>query len=110
MMNVSQEQLHKAIMAYAEEEIAMKATGLAKFGSYFLISSLYNRPDKTVGALLNHPFIQMTDIVNTDGTIKADELYSAARSAMEKAHSIMISGITFGITDIDKLYSILQRG
>lgn len=109
-MNVTQDQLHRAIMTYAEEEIAMKATGFAKFGSYFLISSLYNHPEKTVGALIETPFIKMTDIVNTDGTIKADELYSSARGAMEKAHSITISGITFGITDIDKLYTILQRG
>ena len=109
-MNITQDQLHRAIMTYAEEEIAKKASGFAKFGSYFLIASLSNHPEKTVGALIETPFVKMTDIVNADGTIKADELYSAARSAMEKAYSITISGITFGVTDIDKLYSIIQRG
>ena len=109
-MNISQDHLHRAIMTYAEEEIAKKASGLTKFGSYFLIASLYNHPEKTVGALIESPFIKMTDIINPDGTIKADELYSNARSAMEKAYSITIAGITFTISDIDKLYSIIQRG
>lgn len=103
------EQLHRAIMIYAEEELAAKANGVAKFAMYFLITSLYDHPEKTVGALLNNPFIGMTDLVNGDGTIKGDELYKSARTAMEKARSITISGITFSIPDIDKIYSILQR-
>lgn len=109
-MLVTQDQMHKAIMTYAEQEIAAKATGFGKFASYFLISSLYNHPEKTVGALLNNPLIKMTDIVTEEGHIKADELYSAARSAMEKAVSITISGITFTVPDIDHIYTILQRG
>ena len=108
-MIVTIDQLHRAIMVYAEEEIAAKVSGIAKFASYFLISSLYDHPEKTVGALMNSSFAKMTDIVNPDGTIKADELYKTARAAMEKARSITISGITFSIPDIDKLYTILQR-
>lgn len=109
-MNVTKEKLHNAILTYAEEEIARKATGLTKFASYFLITSLANHPEKTVGALLDNPLIQMTDIVNADGTIKADDLYSAARGAMEKSVSVNISGITFTVSDIDTIYNILQRG
>lgn len=97
-------------MTYAEQEIAMKASGLTKFGSYFLISSLYDHPEKTVGVLLKNPLIQMSDITNSDGTIKADELYKAARSAMEKSVSITVAGITFAVPDIDTIYTILQRG
>jgi hypothetical protein len=52
----------------------------------------------------------MADIESDNGTIRADELYSAARNAMEKAVSITISGITFSVPDIDKIYSILQGG
>jgi hypothetical protein len=109
-MNVSREQLHNAVMVYAEQEIAAKASGLAKFASYFLITSLQNHPEKTVGLILDNPLIQMTDIVNDDGTIKADELYSAARTAMERSSSITLWGITFTVPDIDKIYTILQRG
>jgi hypothetical protein len=109
-MNVTTEQMHRAIMTYAEEEIAAKATGFGKFASYFLVASLYNHPEKTVGALLDNPLIRMTDIVNEDGTIKADELYSAARKAMEKSMSVTISGIKFTPADIDHIYTILQRG
>ena len=108
-MIVTTDQLHRAIMTYAEEEIAAKANGAAKFAAYFLITSLYDHPERTVGALMNSGFIRMTDLINPDGTIKGDELYKAARTAMEKARSITISGITFSIPDIDKLYTILQR-
>lgn len=109
-MIITQDKLHNAIMTYAEEEIASKSVGLTRFASYFLISSLQNHPEKTVGAIVNSPLIKMTDIVNADGTIKADELYSAARSAMDKSVSVTISGITFSAPDIDKIYTILQRG
>lgn len=109
-MNVTIDQMHRAIMTFAEEEIAAKAVGFNRFATYFLIGSLANRPDKTVGALLDTPFIKMTDIVDSDGSIKADELYSAARGAMDKCHSITLAGITFTSADIDKLYTILQRG
>ena len=109
-MNVTQDQLHRALMTYAEQEIAMKTSGLQKFGSYFIIASLYDHPEKTVGALINNPLIQMAGVVNSDGTIKVDELYKAARSAMEKSVSITVAGITFGVPDIDTIYTILQRG
>ena len=109
-MIVTAEKLHQAIMIYAEEEIASKATGLTRFASYFLISSLHNHPEKTVGLLLNNPLIKMSDIVREDGMIKADELYSAARAAMDKSVSITVAGITFTAPDIDKIYTILQRG
>lgn len=109
-MIVSADKLHNAIMIYAEEEIARKASGVTKFASYFLIARLHDHPEKTVGVLLNNPIIKMADIVNADGNIDADELYSAARMAMEKSVSVTVSGITFTVPDIDKIYNILQRG
>ena len=109
-MIVSVDQLHKAILTYAEEEIARKASGVAKFATYFLITSLADHPERTVGAILNNPIIKMTDIVTEDGNIRADNLYSAARVAMERSVSVTISGITFTVPDIDKIYTILQRG
>jgi hypothetical protein len=109
-MIVSAERLHRAIITFFEEEVATKATGLTKFATYFVLASLYNHPEKTVGAILDNPLIKMTGIVNEQGEINADDLYSAARSAMEKAKSITLSGITFSIPDIDHIYSILQRG
>lgn len=109
-MIVTKEQLHQAIVTYADQEIAAKATGITKFATYFLISSLYNHPEKTVGVLLDNPLIRMTDVVTPEGNIKADDLYSAARSAMEKCVSITLAGITFTVPDVDKIYTLLQRG
>lgn len=109
-MIITRDQLHNALLTYVEEDIARKACGFHKFASYFLITSLANHPEKTVGVILDNPLIKMTDIVNPDGTIKADELYSAARSAMERSVSVTIAGITFTTPDIDKIYTILQRG
>lgn len=110
MMTITQDKLHRAILTYAEEEIASKSTGLGRFATYFLITSLANHPEKTVGALLNNPIIKITDVVNADGTINVDELYSAARTAMERSVSITVAGITFTVPDIDKIYNIIQRG
>lgn len=107
-MNITKEQMHRAVMVYLDSEIAQKASGLTKFATYFLISSLQDHPEKTVGLVIDNPIISMADVVNADGTIKADELYRAARSAMEKCQSITLAGITFSVPDIDKIYSIMQ--
>lgn len=107
-MIITTDQMHRAIMTYLDAEIAQKATGLTKFATYFLISSLQDHPEKTVGLVIDNPLIKMTDVVNADGTIRADELYRAARSAMERCHNVTIAGITFAVPDIDKIYSIMQ--
>jgi hypothetical protein len=109
-MQITKEQLHNAFMVYLEEDIASKASGVTKFASYFIIAGLYGHPEKTVGALLNNPLIQMTDVVESNGLINVDSLYNASRTAMEKCGKITISGITFSSADIDKIFNIIQRG
>ena len=97
-------------MVFLEEEIAAKATGVGKFAAYFLLGSLNDHPEKTVGLLLDNPLVKMTDVVTPDNMIKADELYRVARIAMEKAQSITLAGITFNAQDIDHIFNIIQRG
>lgn len=108
-MNITAEQMHAALMEYLELEIASKATGLTKFASYFAITSLYNHPEKTVGALINSPMVKLTNVLNEDGTIRLDDAYAAARAAMDKCSNITIAGITFSAPDIDKLYELAKR-
>jgi hypothetical protein len=109
-MTIAPEQLHRALMIFLEEEIASKAMGLEKFAAYFLLGSLNDHPEKTVGALIDLPLVKMADVVTPDRRINADELFRVARIAMDKAHSISVAGISFSANDIDRLYTILQRG
>jgi hypothetical protein len=109
-MQITQEQLHNAFMIYLEEDIASKASGVTKFASYFIIAGLHGHPEKTVGALLNNPLIQMTNVVESNGLINVDNLYNSAKLAMDKCGKITLSGITFSAADIDKIYNIIQRG
>jgi hypothetical protein len=109
-MQITKEQLHNAFMVYLEEDIASKASGVTKFASYFLLSSLYNHPEKTVGALLDNPLIRMTNVVEENGLINVDNLYNSAKAAMEKCGKVTIANITFSASDIDKVFNIIQRG
>lgn len=109
-MLITTEHMHRALMVFLEEEIAAKATGVGKFATYFLLGSLNDHPEKTVGLLLDNPLVKMTDVVTPDHMIKADELYRVARMAMEKAQSITLAGITFNAQDIDHIFNIIQRG
>lgn len=109
-MLITTEHMHRALMVFLEEEIAGKATGIGKFAAFFLLGSLNDHPEKTVGLLLDNPLVKMTDVVTPDNMIKADELYRVARMAMEKAQSITLAGITFNAQDIDHIFNIIQRG
>lgn len=107
-MKITIEQLSNAVMQYFESEIYTKAVGFKKFtlGAAYV---LY-RP-KLPGVivnLLNNPLIKMLDIVDENGLIDLDKLYSAGKESIRKSGQFEIAGILFNESDIDRLYSIAQ--
>lgn len=107
-MTITIDQAQRAILAYLENEVARKASGLTKFGAYFVMGTLQNKFPSILSNFLQNPLISAMELVDGDGHIKIDEVYHAARSAMEKAGSISMYGVIFNQSDVDKLYHMMQ--
>lgn len=107
-MTITIEQAQRAVMSFVENEIAKKATGVTRFGAYFVMGALQNKFPKVVSNILNTPIVAMMDFTDEHGHLKIDEIYQFARDAINKAGSIEMYGIIFNQSDIDKLYHLMQ--
>ena len=107
-MIISVEQARKAVSMFVENEIAAKASGMTRFGAYFFLGAMQNKFNGIVVDLLRNPIVAAMELTDVNGNIKIDEVYNAARSAMEKCGSISAMGIIFNQADLDKLYQLMQ--
>lgn len=107
-MQVAIQQAEMAIMEYIEQEIARKATGVTKFATYFMIGAMQGKVSKIISSLQSNPIVGMLEVFTEDGHIHLDNVYSWAKTAMEKSGAVTVSGITFNSQDIDKLYETMK--
>lgn len=103
-MVVNLEQIQKGITLFVEKEIAPKATGIKKFGIYFMLPTI----QKTVANYLTKIKEFMPDLFDENGNVKFDEFYNQAKSAVQKTGQFEFMGIIFNETDIDKLYTYIK--
>lgn len=103
------QQAEMAIIEYLEKEIARKATGVTKFATYFMIGAMQGKVSKIISSLQSSPIVGMLDVFTEDGHIHLDNVYSWAKTAMERANAVTISGITFNSMDVDKLYELMKQ-
>jgi hypothetical protein len=103
-MIVTEQQVQRGVINYIENEIAVKATGVKKFGIYFLMPVL----DKKVLDYLEMIKKIAPDLFTEDGHIKVGDMYNFAKSAINKSGQFEYLGIIFNETDIDKLYSHIR--
>lgn len=108
-MVIPVQQAEIAIMEYIEQEIARKATGVTKFATYFLMGAMQGKVSKIISSLQSSPIVGMLDVFTEDGHIHLDKIYSWAKTAMERANAVTISGITFNSMDVEKLYEIMKQ-
>lgn len=108
-MTLTAEQVQRGVLAYADAEIGQNAVGLQKFVTYFAIAAFKDKLPKMLISLKNNPIVQSLDIYNANGNINIDELYKAAKFAIEKSGSFQAYGIIFNESDIDKLYEYLKK-
>lgn len=107
-MVISADKAQTAIMQYLENEIARKATGLQKFASYFIIGSMSGKVDKIISKLQDNEVIKMLGLFDENGNIKLDEVYAAAKQAMNKSGTVTIYGVTFNSEDVETLYNYMR--
>ena len=103
-MVVNLEQIQKGITLFVEKEIAPKATGIKKFGIYFMLPTI----QKTVANYLTKIKEFMPDLFDENENVKLDEFYNQAKSAVQKTGQFEFMGIIFNESDIDKLYTYIK--
>jgi hypothetical protein len=109
-MKITTEQLQTAITAYFEQEIAQKAVGFKKFVSYFIMASYEDKIPGIINELKSDKAVQMLNVIDENGNIDVDKLYNYSKTAIRKSGQFVLFGIIFNENDIDKLYSIIERG
>ena len=87
-----------------ENEIAPKATGIKKFGVYFMLPTIA----KTVGDYLDKLKSIMPSMFDESGRVKITEIYDNAKAAYQKSGQFEFMGIIFNETDIDSLYNHIK--
>lgn len=103
---VTIEQIQRGVKSYVDSEIGRKATGFRKFGIYFMLPSIDKYTTKYVEQLKE----LMPDKFDENGNVNIDEVYNCAKTAIKRSGSFELMGIIFNETDIDKLYTYINKG
>ena len=103
-MMVNLEQVQMGVLGFVENEIASKATGLKKFGIYFIMPTI----KKSVSDYLVKLKSLIPNLFNENGDVDLDKFYNLAKDAIKKSGQFEFMGIIFNETDIDKLYSYIK--
>lgn len=104
-MVVNIEQVQRGVVSYVEKEIGQKATGIKKFGVYFIMPSI----NRYVAEYINKFKGIVPDMFDNDGKLKIDEVYNNSKQAIQKSGQFEFMGIIFDETDIDKLYTHIKN-
>lgn len=105
-MFVNKDQIQNGITRYIDAEIGSKATGGAKFITYFAMPIVIKKANQIVDAFSTNELTK--DLFDANKNINLDEVYNMAKNAVQKSGQFTYMGMIFNETDIDKLYSYIR--
>lgn len=105
---VTAEQIQRGLCNYIETEIAQKAVGFNKFATYFILPSIKTKTADMINKYKDNELL--ADYFDKNGNVNLDQVYASAKDSIKKSGQFELFGIIFNETDIDKLYSAIQRG
>jgi hypothetical protein len=111
-MKITQAQLYAAINEFINREIVpLSATmDLPKqllFG--IKIGVVKHKIEDIVKNYLTNSGFKLLELVDSNGYIDIETIYNAALDTMQQIPQFEIGGITFKISDLQKLYGIMQK-
>jgi hypothetical protein len=98
-------QFKKGFANYLEKEIALKSSGLVKFGVYFLLPQIHSMIDTKLDKYKDYLLVYFDNNKNLD----LEAFYRDTKSAMQKVSELEIYGFKFTEKDIDILYNEIKR-
>lgn len=106
-MFVNTEQLQMGVTQFIENELAAKAVGMNKFLLYFSLPLVHKQIAHYVSSFSANPLT--AEMFDKNHNVDLDLLYSMAKNAVQKSGQFVAYNIVFSESDIDKLYTYIQK-
>jgi hypothetical protein len=111
-MKLSESNLYSALNEFLEREIMPLGSRLS-FTEQFMfgvkMGIVKRKMQNVLQAYLQSNGIKVLGLVDENGKIDVDTIYSSVSETMRQMGQVDIAGITFRENDLQKLYSIMQR-
>jgi hypothetical protein len=111
-MKINQMQLYAAINEFIDREIIPLSATMdlpKQFMFGIKIRVVKHKIENIVKTYLNKSEFKFLELVDENGGIDVDTIYSSAADMMQQLQQVEIGGITFKMADLQNLYSIMQK-
>ena len=110
---VSMQQFQRGIIQYIDSDIMPHLQGAQKLGVGVYVALAGNNLSKLIKAYMDKPYIQVLGVIDKDGNIDVDKLYSAAAPMFQNGEKYpvqfpIIGEIRFDKSDLEKLYQYVR--
>lgn len=111
-MTVTIDQAMRGAIRFADNEIIPHLPTGKGIGAGIALALIMDGGRSRILALRDHPAVKLMQIMDEQGNIDLDRLYSAARPKFENKLSVsvpFIGELKFDQNDVDKLYKYIQE-
>ena len=107
-------QVVSGIQSYVDSEIIQKINGWQRWIIATGISLMLEKSTNIFNNLKSNELVKMLELIDDDDRIDVDAIYRELKKQAERGPMTldlpMLGAVTFTSTDVDRLYSLIQRG
>ena len=111
---VTYNQVVNGMTKYIDQEIINKIQGWQRWALGAGAGIMMNKGTNMFNAFKAHPVVKMLEVIDDNGMIDIDTIYTELRKQAEKGSATfdapMIGTITLTKDDVDKLYRFIKEG
>lgn len=111
-MTVTIDQAMRGVLRFADNEVIPHLPGGKGIAAGVMLALIMEGSKEKLLALRENPAVQMMQILDENGNIELDRLYSAARPRFENKLAVsvpLLGELRFDQGDVDKLYKYMQE-
>lgn len=111
-MTVTIDQAMRGVLRFADNEVIPHLPGGKGIAAGVMLALIMEGGKEKLLALRENPAVQMMQILDENGNIELDRLYSAARPRFENKLAVsvpLLGELRFDQGDVDKLYKYMQE-